>query len=194
MKPGSANGGGFMPKSSAPPMHTMSGKMPGVMTPARPGSATVHNLHVKPMPAHVRVIQQNEKVDYTCANLDRLITVHEELYNEGGPLPAGHAQIYIDEFGGAQIHGAKVAVPPMAHGASVWLNMAAGTTAAHAADLPGVHHVNMTLAVDGKTISSFLTFTLEANRCKPGVRHLVPMHPMRLNPKPVLHPLHIQTQ
>jgi len=194
MKPGSQTGGGFMPKSSAPATHTLSGHMPGVMTPARPGSATGHNLHVNPLPPHVRVIQQNEKVDYSCENLDRLITVHEELVNDGGPLPAGHAQIYIDEYGGARIHGAKVPVPPLAHGASVWLNMAAGTTAAHASDLPGVHHVNMTLAVDGKTISSFLTFTLDTDKCKPGVRHLVPMHPMRVNPKPVLHPLHMRTQ
>jgi len=118
-------------------------------------------------PPKVRVIQRNDKVDYKCANLHKLITIRETLYNDGGPLAAHHATVYAKEDGGAHLGSRSIYVPPMAHGARAQLTVPIGTSAPYRAQLPGTHHVSVYLKVGGKPKAFFLTLSLPKGYCQP---------------------------
>ncbi len=183
---GSQGQGGFAPRETAPAMHARSGSLAGGFAPPTPGTTGLHNPRPMPLPPRVRVIQEDETVDYSCAHLANLITVHEALYNDGGTLAADHAKVYVKEDGGAHIQSAAVVVPPLAHDARTWVTIVAGTQLANAGQLPGVHHIPVYLAVDGKRVASFLTLSFNPGTCKPPGLRVAPLP--RLRAKPALQP------
>jgi hypothetical protein len=94
------------------------------------------------------------------------------LYNDGGPLAAGHAKLFVKETGGAHISSSTVSVPAMAHGASKVLTLKAGTAPAYRGKVPGQHRLTVSLSLGGKTTTSMLMARLPSGLCQPQHRRM----------------------
>lgn len=119
-------------------------------------------------------------VDTGCRDLRKLLTIRETIHNDGRSLAAGHARLYVKEAGGARIAAPSVALPAMAHGASATVTLTAGTLEAHRANTPGIHHLTVTLVVDGRPTVHLVTIRMGPNTCQ---RHVRISPPTRLHPK-----------
>jgi len=161
----------LMQDSGTPPMQTMSGHIKSSGSNKR--SARVGSVKSRTSQAvvpHLQLQQKRETVDRSCTNLQKLVTISQPLYNDGGPLAARQAKIQIRESTGAHLASRAVSIPAMAHGehASVILNL--GTHAGYRAKVPGIHHLQL-LLTEGRNIStSRLTLILPSNLCKTAQR------------------------
>jgi len=173
----------------APAMQTMSGHLNSSGAPKRyagAGSAKARKTLVE-LP-HLKILNNSESVDASCANLAKFITLRETVINEGGPLAAGHAKLYIKEYGGAHIVSQPVPVPVLAHGASTTLTLMAGTQGSYRGKIPGRHVLPLNIVVNGKTTTTKVIRVYKPGLCQ--VQHSgVPQrsdlrNAIKLNPQP----------
>lgn len=158
----------------APPMHTMSGSLNS------PSRATRRA-------PQLRVLSHSGTVDSSCADLARFITIRETVRNDGGPLAAGRARLYVRETGGAHISSRAVPVPALAHGAMTTLAIRAGTREAYRGKVPGRHTLPVFLVVNGKTVRTNVVEGLRPGTCQLRRRAAHPSHvapSVKLNPQP----------
>jgi hypothetical protein len=156
-----------------PAMHTMSGSL----HPSRGRAAP-----------RLEVLHHSASVDPSCADLAGFITISETVMNDGGPLPAGRAKLYVGtERRGAHLGGRAVPVPALAHGARATLVLKAGTSEAYRGRIPGRHVIPVVLDVNGRTTTTDIAETLGRGLCR--LRQREP-HPasakfsVKLNPQP----------
>ncbi len=119
---------------------------------------------------------RGEQISGKCADLRKLVAIHETVFNSGGPLAAHHANIYVREyhpsgvpFNDAHFHSPKsILIPPMTHNTQVEITIMAGTTEAYRGKVPGEHYLGAYLMVDGKKVSEGGTrFYFPKGYCQP---------------------------
>lgn len=170
----------------APPMHTMSGSLNSPKAPAHRGGTPLRGPRISLRSApHLRVLNHVATADPSCANLARFITIHETVTNDGGPLAAGRAKLYVKETGGAHISSRAVPVPALAHGAIATLTLRAGTRERYRAKVPGQHTLPVFVVVNGKTMRTNVVEGLRPNLCQV---HRRAAHPLRSTPGVKLNP------
>ncbi len=118
-------------------------------------------------PPRLRVIRESSKTDYKCANLKKLLTVSETIYNDGGPLAAHRATAYVKEFGGAELFSAGIPIPPMAHGQQVAVKIPVSVMKSRVGKLPGTHMLSVYLMVNGKRTVSGWGVAFPQDYCQP---------------------------
>jgi hypothetical protein len=172
----------------APVMHTMSGSLNPSNAPRRYARTGLGGARASARSApHLRVVSHTETVDRSCANLARFITIRETVMNDGGPLAAGRARLYVKETGGAHLSSRAVPVPALAHGAMRTLTVKAGTGEAYRAKVPGPHTLPVVLVVNGKATATNVVEGLRPNLCQVHRRTVHPLRRMpsvKLNPQP----------
>lgn len=172
----------------APPMHTMSGRLNSPKTPVRHARVGLAAPRISARRApDLRVLNHVGTVDPSCANLARFITIRETVTNEGGPLAAGRAKLYVKETGGAHIGSAAVPVPALAHGGVTTLTIRAGTREPYRGKVPGRHVLPVFVVVNGKATTTNVVEALRPGACQVRRRALhVPAvrQGVKLNPQP----------
>lgn len=177
--------------TAKPAMHTLSGPAPAGAVPMRTTGGALHRAapHVPP---HLRVIREDQRTDSRCTNLGRLLVLRETVYNDGGPLAAGHATVQVRETrsDGAHLGSRAIPIPTMAHAGRAQLTVPVGTTETYRGRLPGRHQLEVDLVTDAKTVSSGLLVSFPAHYCQlklraPNASQLRPASPSpKLNPQP----------
>ena len=172
----------------APAMHTMSGSLNSSNAPRRYARTGLRSAGISSLTApQLRVVSHTGTVEPSCANLGGFITIRETVINDGGPLAAGRAKLYVKETGGAHIGSRAVAVPALAHGATATFALRAGTQESYRGKVPGRHTLPVVLVVNGKATTTDVVEALRPGMCQ--VRQRAP-HPssarigVKLNPQP----------
>jgi len=140
---------------------------------------------------HLKLLNRKEEVHFACSNLSNIITLRQTILNDGAPLPARRAILYVTENAGAHIVSPQVYVPKLAHGARLTVLLNLGTQAAYLTKLPGPHRLKVRLSLNGKITTLKLKLKLPSNMCKTalstGVKATTKLNPQPEPPSAQLH-------